>query len=170
MTEQTETRQFVVPLAVVTQSDLRRLIAEVETVDNAYVTTTIHERIGHGSDERITTSGTLDECAQANGLKLFEQSHRSVLLAELRKLKEHAPIIHITFASTAKHEVLAKMAGWLREKIHPQALIEVGLQPELIGGAHIRTTNRVFDLSVRAQLAEGREVIVRELEALRGVR
>jgi F0F1-type ATP synthase delta subunit len=52
--------------------------------------------------------------------------------------------------------------------VHKQAVIEVGLQPALIAGVYIRTPNHVQDLSLRAMLKGGRDILIKELEALRG--
>ena len=56
----------------------------------------------------------------------------------------------------------------MRGSVHPQAVISVGLQPALIGGVYVRTPNHVMDLSLRARLKGNRELITKELEALRG--
>ena len=77
-------------------------------------------------------------------------------------------MVHVTFAASAGRDELAKLVDWVRQSVHPQAVLTIGLSPELIGGAYVRTTNKVFDLSVRSQLAQGRQIIQKELEALSG--
>ncbi len=169
MSHESENSPFVLPLSLMTRADLRRLIAELESVDNSMITESIHQRTGHPSDSPLAPSDMLDQCAQVNSVDLSDQSSRSNLLNQLRRLDSSSPIVHMTFASTAKQEVLIKLVEWLRQKVHSQALVSIGLQPNLIGGVHIRTTNRVFDMSIRSQLADGRQFIIRELEAISGV-
>ena len=87
------------------------------------------------------------------------------LKEQVRKLKEHAPIIHMTFAVEADPESLSQLVAWIRQEIHPQALISDGLQPSLVGGVYMRTPNHVHDFSVRRLLADKRDIIAHELEA-----
>lgn len=169
MSQVEEEKLFVLPVSLMTRSDLRRVIAELESVDNDLVTESIHQRTGHQTDSQVVLSDTLSQCIEANEVDLYDQSARAGLLSQLRRLNVATPIIHMTFASTVKRDVLVRLVDWLRQKVHPQALVSIGLQPSLIGGLHIRTTNRVFDMSIRSQLADGREIIIRELEAISGV-
>ena len=72
-----------------------------------------------------------------------------------------------TFASEADRESLGQLALWLRTSVHPQAVIDVGLQPGLVAGVYLRTANRVFDLSLKGALKQGRGILASDLEALR---
>ena len=155
-------------MILVTNNDLRRLIVEAEAIDNDLLSESIHQRTGHDGDYQLVMSKALGQCLELNSIDIYDSTGREFLLGELRRLKDHAPVIHMTFASNAKQEVLSKLVTWLREKIHPQAVIDVGLQPNLIGGVYVRTTNKVFDMSMRAQLANGRKGILKELESLSG--
>lgn len=159
---------YILPPSLATQRDLRRLINEVEHIDNALVSSGIQQRTGHQSDDGIVMSNQLGDFMVANKLEFGDSHSRTELIASLRRLKDTAPVVHVTFAASAGHEELAKLVDWVRQSVHPQAVLVIGLQPELIGGAYIRTTNHVFDLSVRAELAGGRHIIVEELEALSG--
>jgi F0F1-type ATP synthase delta subunit len=60
----------------------------------------------------------------------------------------------MSFASEASPKALDKIVAWLRSNIHPQTLLQVGLQPTIAAGCIVRTTNRVFDLSLRTHLRE----------------
>lgn len=86
----------------------------------------------------------------------------------LERTKKTLPIVHITLAVEADREHLEQIVLWLRSHVHPQAVIEVGLQPALIAGAYVRTSNQVFDLSLRGALRDGRALLKREIGALRG--
>jgi F0F1-type ATP synthase delta subunit len=88
------------------------------------------------------------------------------LKERMRVLKDKAPIIHMTFAAEADPDFLQQLAAWVRQEIHPQALISTGLQPALVGGVYMRTPNHVHDFSVRSLLQGKRDIIAHELEGL----
>jgi len=73
--------------------------------------------------------------------------------------------MHMTFATVADPESLQKLVDWIRQEIHPQALLHVGLQPALVGGVYLRTPNHIHDFSLRQLLADKRSIIVDELNA-----
>lgn len=159
---------YALPPSIATQSDLRRVSNEVESINDALTSRDIHERVDHQPGADVVLSSQLQDFVETNSLNIHDEHVRTEMIARLRQLKDSAPVIHITFASTARHEELAKVVEWIRQSVHPSAVLKVGLQPELIGGAYVRTTNKVFDMSVRSQLAKGRQIITRELEALGG--
>ena len=76
----------------------------------------------------------------------------------------------MTFAVSADRESLSQIAHWLRESVHPQAVISVGMQPALVAGVYMRTPNKVFDLSLRGALSGQHGALVKELETYRGRR
>jgi F0F1-type ATP synthase delta subunit len=83
---------------------------------------------------------------------------------ELVKLKDKAPVIHMTFAVPADTEVLQELVAWARTNAHPQSLLSIGMQPSLIGGAYIRTPNHVHDFSMRSMLESKRDIMLKILE------
>ena len=159
---------LVLPSSLATRSDLQRVIAEIERIDNSLNSAQIHEQIGHPADDSLTTSRQLADFLQINDIDIKNGEDRSRLLHDARHLKITAPVIHVTFATSADNDELTKIVDWVRQSVHPMAVLAVGLQPSLIGGVYIRTTNKVFDFSARSQLANGRHIIKRELEALSG--
>lgn len=159
---------FVLPPSVVSKVDLSRLVGEVEKIDDELTTASVRAGVGAPQQVAPTVSERLLAFLQQNQLNLNDSKVRSTLVKQLHQLKDSAPIIHMTFAVEADNESLMQLAQWLRETIHPQAVIAVGLQPGLIAGVYLRTPNHVHDMSLRHLLDGGHEVLVRDLEALRG--
>lgn len=161
---------LVLPASVITKADLTRLLREIEQLESDLTTASVQQKLGRSpaaapelSPQAADFLATRDD--------VFEQPQvRAECIKQLRALKDNAPMIHMTFASSPDRNSLQRLVDWLREKVHPQALIAVGLQPELIGGVHVRTTNHMHDMSLRAQLAGHRDVITQELEAIRAGR
>jgi hypothetical protein len=166
--EQKTHTNFVLPLNVVTKGDVSRLTNELERVDNELTADTVREKVGSNEHAEIVMSAQLTEFLNQNNLKLENAHDRGELIKEMRLLKENAPVIHMTFAVPADGESLQQIAKWLRESVHPQVVVAVGLQPALVAGAYIRTPNHVRDLSLRAALEGGHDLLVKELETLRG--
>lgn len=158
---------FVLPLNVVSKGDVSRLINEFERVDNELTAESVREKVGSGEHVEPVMSQQLRDFLDQNGIQLGDGLRRSELIKEMHLLKENARVIHMTFAVPADGESLQQIAKWLRDSVHPQTVIDVGLQPALIAGAYIRTQNHVHDLSLRAALADGHDLLVKELETLR---
>ena len=159
---------FILPMNVVTKIDVSRLVSEVERVDNEMTASAVRNKTGSGVQPQPVLSDQLNQFLNQNKLALDTGSHRSVIIKELRLLKNKAPVLHMTFAVTADIESLQKLTEWVRATIHPQAIIAVGLQPALVAGVYLRTPNHVHDLSMRSALEGRHGLLVDELEALRG--
>jgi hypothetical protein len=167
-TERKTHTDFILPMNVVSKGDISRLTNELERVDNKLTEDAVRERVGSTEYVEPVVSDQLREFLNQNNLKLDNARDRTELIKEMRLLKENAQVIHMTFAVPADGESMQQIAKWFRESIHPQTVIDVGLQPGLIAGAYVRTTNHVHDMSLRAALASGHDLLVKELETLRG--
>lgn len=163
--------EFTLPPAVVSKVDVSRMIHEFEQLDNELTSIAVRAKVGAGGQPSLAISEPLTEFLRLNNLKVDEDGRkRSELVKQLTLLKDKVPVIHMTFAVTADRESLQQLAAWLRGSIHPQAVISVGLQPALVAGVYVRTPNHVHDLSLRAKLRSSRDILTKELEAIRGRR
>jgi hypothetical protein len=160
---------FALPMSVVSKLDVAHLVSEAERVDNELTTIAVRTKSGSSLETGAPVmSEQLATFLEQNGITLGDTRERTQLIKELRLLKDTIPTIHMTFATEADRESLQQLAKWLRESIHPQVVIAVGLQPALVAGVYLRTPNHVHDLSLRAALKGSRGVLTKELEALRG--
>src|SRR5690606_10854194 len=80
--------------------------------------------------------------------------------------KSKAPVIHISFPSEASPAFIAKILEWFRTEVHPHVVLHVGLQPELAAGCVVRTTNRMFDFSLRKRFEQSKKKLLESIEAL----
>lgn len=159
---------FVLPSSVVTRIDVSRLVNEVEKLDSDLTTAAVRAKTGAPQAARPTVSEQLASFLTQNKLAFDTSQSRSALVQQLRILKDKVPVIHMTFAVQSDPESLQQIVQWLRTSVHPQAVISVGLQPSLVAGVYLRTPNHVRDLSLRTLLSGQHDVLVKELEALRG--
>ncbi len=158
---------FVIPASVVNKVDVSRLVAEVERIDSELNAADVRVKTGGDPAQKPILSEQLADFIASNELVVNDGRDRSELIRQLRLLKDKAPAVHMTFAVPADRESLQYIVQWVRESVHPQALLQIGLQPSLVAGVYLRTPNRVHDFSLRAALNGQHDALVKELGALR---
>lgn len=159
---------FILPPSIVTRIDISRLVHEVEWIDNELTANAVRSKSGGEAHAEPATSGPLQDFLTQNKLSLADSLGRTDIIKQLRLLKDKVPTIHMTFAVTADRESLGELVLWLRQSVHPQTVIAVGLQPALVAGVYLRTPNHVMDLSMRTILRDSRSKLSEQLGALRG--
>lgn len=161
-------QDYVLPFGIVSKTDLARLVVEFERYDNELTAVAVRTKSKSKTPHNAPAmSANLSDFIESNSLSLANSKDRVAILRQLRILKQKAPVIHMTFATTADPQSLEKLAQWLRTNIHPQAVINVGIQPDLVAGVYMRTPNHVHDFSLRGQLRDKRSILVNEIRGLR---
>lgn len=149
------------PMAVVSPVDIGRLLRELQAVDEQLLQLGLREPGTSVSLPKL--SQLLEQTVQLNNLNLLQQADRQRLQTFLAAVKEQAPLLHISFSSDPSPAFMEKLMAWLRREINPLVLVTVGLQPNLAAGCVVRSTNKYFDFSLRANLAKNREAMIAEL-------
>lgn len=155
---------YILPMALIGRADLARLGREVEALDNELEAQKVRGLKDQGY-HLPTMSRGLSDFIEQNKIDISNDQTRLELKEQLRVLKDKAPIMHMTFAVDADPDFLQQLVLWLRHEIHPQALISVGLQPDLVAGVYIRTPNHVHDFSVRSLLQDKHDLLIQKLES-----
>jgi hypothetical protein len=138
------------PLTVVSQVDAARVLRELNALDDFFVSAAVRKTGVPMQPPRLTRS--LGNIARDNGLNLLEDQDRKALAIKLDEIIGKAPILHISFAAEPSPAALERILIWLRDNIHPQVLVQVGLQPNIAAGCVLRSNNRIFDMSLRSFL------------------
>jgi hypothetical protein len=162
MSSETNT-QLKLPERIIGSVDLSRSIRELKAIDDW-----LNQAAIRGSGQAISmpkTSKSLEEIAALNGVSLLDKNHRTQLIAVLDAFSIHAPRIHMSFAVEPSGQFTQKMVIWMRQNINPVILLEIGLQPTLAAGCTVRTTNKLFDLSLRHRFTEKRLELVKSIAA-----
>ena len=167
MSEPTAAAPFIFPPALVGRRDLTRVLRELEQLDNELESQKARSH-GEAQYHMPAISQVLNDMLTTNKVDIANDQTRMKFREQLRKLKDHAPVIHMTFAAEADPGAIQQIVAWIRQELHPQALISVGLQPSLIGGVYVRTPNHVHDFSLREHMKGKRDVIVQSLEQISG--
>ncbi len=158
--------KFVIPPAVATRADFSRVMLELERVDND-----LEAQKARAAGQPVSyllpaMSRALNEFVEVNKIDLASDKARMALRERMRHLKDHAPVVQMTFARDVDPASMTRLAAWCRENLHPQTLLQVGMQPALVGGVYIRTPNHVYDFSLRQRLQDRRSTIAASLDEL----
>ena len=156
---------LALPTIVVGPTDLNRLHRELEAL-NDYIREAALRKAGEDSSKLPRTSRMLDEFMALNKLNLLQAADRDTVIAFLKQLHTTAPVLHISFAVDPSAAFVDKIVLWLRQNIHPQVLLRVGLQPSIAAGCVVRTPNHQYDFSLRRRFTANRPLLIKKLESL----
>lgn len=147
------------PVSIVSPLDVSRLIRELEGLEANLQQLTLQKK----ELKLPKTSKLLDETIAFNKLDLLQKSDRDSFRELLQAVKEHAPLLHVSFNADPSPVFLAKLMTWLRQNIHPLVLVTIGLQPNIGAGCIIRTTNKYFDFSLGKRFEKNRTLLMEKL-------
>lgn len=157
-------QELQLPVLVFGVVEVRRLKRELEALDEFMRQSAIREPGNQPALPRL--SRLMEGLATDNGRNLLQAADREELHQFLAGVEKTAPTIHISFASDPSSAFVAKLVTWLRGNIHPQTLLQIGLQPTIAAGCIVRTPNKNFDLSLRHNLTDQRAKLIEALDAM----
>jgi F0F1-type ATP synthase delta subunit len=138
-------------MTVIQPTEVGRLIQELKVIDESLLQLGL--RHSGAAVQLPKTSWLLEQTAQLNKLNLLQTADRHQLQTFLNGVREHAPVLHISFSADPSPAFLEKLITWLRHEINPQVLLSIGLQPNMGAGCTVRSTNKYFDFSLRQDFA-----------------
>jgi hypothetical protein len=152
---------FQLPVLVASTVDVGRLIREIENIDDVLHQLGLRKS---GSNVQIPqTSHLMDLMVQLNKLNLLQETDRTALLKFLTAVRDRAPRLHVSFSADPNVTFIEKLMVWLRKEINPYLLLTIGLQPNIAAGCIVRSANKYFDLSLRQDFANKRELLLGQL-------
>lgn len=157
-------RELKLPTLVFGVVEVRRLKRELEALDEFIRQAAVREPGKQPALPRL--SRLLEAMAGDNNRNLLQEDDRRELYQFMTGIEQSAPTIHVSFASDPSSAFVAKLVTWLRVNIHPQLLLQIGLQPTIAAGCVVRTPNKVFDLSLRQNLTSQRDKLMQALDAM----
>ncbi len=156
-----EQHALSLPVSIVSPTDVARLAREIETLDSFFREQQI--RTGGNAQELPRMSKLLDQLAADNKLNILQENDRALIKQQLDELHKHAPVMHISFSVDPPGSYVQKIVDWLRSNIDKRVLVTVGLQPNIGAGCVVRTTNKLFDFSLREYFTEKRPFFISKL-------
>lgn len=160
MAEQSD--RFVLPVSIISPTDIARLKREIEAVDSFFQQSKIREG-GAQQEAMPRLSKLMDQLAVENKLNILQDEHRAYVFKSLDILQASAPVMHISFSVDPPGSYVQKIVYWLRSNVHAQVLVTVGLQPNIGAGCIVRTTNRIFDFSLREYFNAKRDFFIEKM-------
>jgi F0F1-type ATP synthase delta subunit len=82
------------------------------------------------------------------------EGKKEKFLEDLLKEIEALPMIQVEIAFEPSQEALEQIHAWAVEQVGQNALIDVSIQPDLLGGATISYQGKYFDGSLKENLQE----------------
>lgn len=155
---------MILPTLVFSMVEVHRLTRELESLEDYLQQAALRPKADKTSILLPRVSRLLDALATENHCNLLKTVERNRLLQFLQYVAASAPSVHISFATDPSAAFTAKLVGWLRTSIHPMVLLQIGLQPSIAAGCVVRTTNRVFDLSLRQNFDQQKALLVQSLQ------
>ncbi|HEY1645878.1 MAG TPA: hypothetical protein VGF75_05930, partial [Candidatus Saccharimonadales bacterium] len=140
---------FKLPPSTAQPLDVGHLIRELNLIDEHLNQVTLRDPT---KQVIVKPSVQLKEILEANNISLNDKDSRTKLIATLNILRKSAPVVNISFGAEASRKFIAKVTEWFRQEVDPYCLIVVGLEPSIGVGSIVRTTNKVFDLSLKKHL------------------
>ncbi len=156
-----ENVRLLLPNRLVGSVDLTRTIRELNKLDDS-----LHQASLRTPGKPVSipkTTRTLEDLAEVNKISLLEKKHREVLLDALNTYQKKAPIIHMSFTVEPSPTVVQEIIVWLRKNIKENILLDVGLQPTIVVGCVVRTTNKVFDMSLRNNISKQSALLMKSI-------
>lgn len=151
-------RVIQLPPNLIGSSDLSALLRELNALEDFFVSAKARQAGASIQPPRVTR--TLDLLARTNQYNLLDDTHRRDMTAQLTLVRQKAPKVHISFAAEPSPKALERILVWFRASVHPQLLLQVGLQPNIAAGCVVRTPNKFFDMSLRAYLDKQEEYLI----------
>jgi F0F1-type ATP synthase delta subunit len=157
-------RTYLLPTVIVGPADVNRTLVELHQLDE-YLEQLVLRK--NAEQKLPKTTPSLDRLAADNTADLMLGEDRDHLIAFLESLQQHAPVLHISFASEPSVLFTGKIVEWLRNNVSRYALVQVGLQPSIAAGCIVRSTNKIFDMSLRRQLQQNKTSMIDMLHKVR---
>ncbi len=156
------TSELSLPTSIVNRSDVGRLLREIDSFE------AVMQRKSPQKDKLLPSSPLLNDLCEQNKLNLLQTADRTNLRAFLQTVREKSPVMHFSFSVNPSPRFLGSLIVWLRREIHPNVLVQIGLEPTIGAGCVLRTTNRFFDFSLRNHFTKQHDLLMSKLkESLR---
>lgn len=157
------TKELTLPVSIANKADVGRIEREVAAVNEFLEQAAIRQPGTAVTLPKMTK--LMEELVSSNKLNLLVAADRKRLLDFLTHTRDKAPELHMSFSAEPSPTFMQKLTTYVRENIHPQALIQIGLQPTIGAGFMLRTTNKYYDFSLRTALKSKNDILMQQIRS-----
>lgn len=154
-------KELALPISITNKADVGRIEREVVAVNEFLEQAAIRQPGTAVTLPKMTK--LMEELVTSNKLNLLVAADRKKLIDFLTQTRDKAPELHMSFSAEPSSAFMQKLTTYVRENIHPQALIQVGLQPTIGAGFMLRTTNKYYDFSLRTALKSKNDILMQHI-------
>jgi hypothetical protein len=154
---------FALPSGVIGPAELGVLRRNLETFNDEVHQAGLRAKSGVHKEVAKPVQAII-ELAALNKADLRNPEDRQALIEGIIAAQDSAPTVTMSFATEPSNAFMVKIVQWLRNNIHPQLLVRIGLQPSIAAGCTLRTTSRIYDMSLRNKFNEQRPMLMRRLQ------
>ncbi len=139
------------PTSVVGPQDLLHLEREADRLVEELLQARVAKEQA-GAERSISRPGVrLSDLFKVNGLEFDEQTLPQVS-RQLHQLRTQAPRVRLSLAGEPGDDSMSKVVEWFRKEVHPQVLVQLGVQPAIAAGCVLHTSKRRYDWAIRTKL------------------
>jgi hypothetical protein len=150
-------------LTILTRADVSRSLRELQEFEGKVYQAGLRNE---AAPLAAHVSAALRESAESLNISLENATDRQRLAEELQSIHRSAPQVHVSFAMQPPLQAVEAVTGWFRRNTHPAVLVQVGVDPSIIAGCVIRTTNKVFNFSFAGALRDSTPVLQEGIASL----
>jgi F0F1-type ATP synthase delta subunit len=159
-----ETQSGGLPVSVITPSNLALLTRELSKLNELLDQAALKNQQVDLKVKDISPS--LHEFLQLNKLDVLKGQDRVNAINYLNQVADKAPVVHFSFAVELPPKPAEKLITWLRSNVDPNVLMVIGLAPGIGVGCYVRTTNKVFDFTLRTRLISNKPNLITRIKAV----
>lgn len=123
--------------------------------------------VGATIDSEKVASAFLAVVLAATGVSATDRKALESLQAELKAVRDGAPVAHIILAALPGKALKAELVGWFRRVVHKQHLVTFAVRSDIGGGFLLRTGSRQYDFTYRTQLLESKHRLTEIFDSVR---
>lgn len=151
------------PLSIHSRADIARVRRELQ----AYAELAQQARVAKRDAPAVEHfSQSLIDVANIHSVSLMNSSERSDLETYLETIHRTAPVVHIKFAVTPTIRTVERLLEWFRTAIQGDVLVQTAVDPSIVVGCQVRTTNKVFTIRPNESFDTAQATLAKEVAAL----
>jgi F0F1-type ATP synthase delta subunit len=143
--------ELALPLTLTGKKELVQVQRELETlIEQMIADRVVKNELGQRRP-LSPLSSIANELITLNGIAVDSKAIAD-LIKQLQTIRDSAPMLRLSFASEPDRESIVKIVSWFRKEIYPGLLLQIGIQPTIVGGCIVQTPGNRYDFSLRRHI------------------